>query len=61
MESNIFHVSKDFILYFINDKNNNKRWIFPSSLENPTFLNLYNSSTFKGYIYKQSVKLIFNP
>lgn len=47
------------IFYFINDKNKNIRWKFPSDLKYPTFLNLYNSSGIKGTIYKLIVKIVF--
>jgi len=47
------------IFYYINDKNKNKRWIFPSGLKYPSFLNLYNTNSFKGKIYKLIVKVIF--
>jgi hypothetical protein len=46
-------------LYYINDHTKNKRWIFPSNLQYPSFLNLYNSNTTKGFIYKQIVKIVF--
>lgn len=51
---------KNNTLYFINDRNQNIRWAFPDTLQFPTFLNLYNTNTVKGYVYKLLVKLIFN-
>lgn len=45
--------------FYINDKNENKCWIFFIRLKNPTFLNLYNSSDIKKTFYKFIVKIIF--
>jgi hypothetical protein len=35
------------------------RWLFPSTLKSPTFLNLYNSNTIKGQLFKIIVRLAF--
>jgi hypothetical protein len=56
---NIFNNNIEEITYYINDKNKNKRWIFPTNLETPTFLNLYNTNSWKGNLYKILVKIVF--
>lgn len=35
------------------------RWIYPTELRRPTFLNLYNAGTWKGRLYEKLVKLSF--
>jgi hypothetical protein len=59
MKNSIFTKSEVESLYYIKDRNNEIRWIFPISLIRPTFLNLYNSNTLKGFIYKILLKFIF--
>ena len=56
---------KDFKVIKINTKNTlyyinkNKRWIFPTNLEEPTFLNLYNTNSIKANLYKILVRIVF--
>lgn len=56
---NIINSSKINMFYYINDRNKNKRWILSKNLKYPTFLNLYNTNSFKGYLYKLIVQIVF--
>lgn len=44
---------------YIKDRNKNIRWIFPSTLKMPSFLNFYNSNTIKGILYKYFIYFVF--
>ena len=55
----VLNLKINLLYYYINDKNKNKRWIFPSNLEEPTFLNLYNTNSIKGKLYKILVMIVF--
>ncbi len=46
-------------IYYISDRTGNIRWLFPKGSKYPSFLALYNSSTFKGKIYKLLCELAF--
>ena len=50
--------SKETLL-FINDLNGQKRWLFPEKLNKATFLNLYNTNTIKGKIYRVVMQIAF--
>ncbi len=55
---NIIDTNSDNKLFCISDSLG-IRWIFPDTLKYPTFLSLYNSNTFKAYIYKTLFLLSF--
>lgn len=45
--------------YYINNPDGSMRWIYPSSVKVPYFLDLYNSGSLKGSVYKHLVKMAF--
>lgn len=45
--------------YYINNPDNTIRWVFSKDLERPTFLNFYNSNSFKAKIFSRLSKIIF--
>ena len=52
-------VKSNETLMYINDLNGQKRWLFPGKLNRATFLNLYNTNTIKGKIYKVVMHIAF--
>ncbi|NNC95632.1 MAG: hypothetical protein HKN92_08725, partial [Chitinophagales bacterium] len=46
-------------LNFINNPDRTMRWIFPGSLETPTFLNFYNSANRKARWYSKIIRKAF--
>ena len=57
--ANEFHGSSKIKLYYILDANNRVRWAFPSNLKTPSFLNTFNSSSIKAYLYIAVCKILF--
>ena len=47
------------VFYTINNSDKDPRWIFPNTLQYPTFLSLYNTNTFKGVLYKMMMNIVF--
>ena len=52
-------IFKSKTYYYINNRDETIRWIFPSESKSPTFLSLYNSAGLKATIYKIGIKASF--
>ncbi len=46
--------------HYINNPDGTMRWIYPASAARPFFLDLYNSGTLKGTIFKYLIKIAFS-
>ncbi len=44
---------------YINNPNGTIRWVFPDSIQHPSFLNLYNSSGWRSQLYRMGLRFLF--
>jgi thiamine kinase-like enzyme len=58
-----FNIRKEEVpgqFYYINNPDGSMRWVYPSTSARPYFLELYNSGTLKGSIFRYLVKIAYN-